>query len=203
MVSKEELEEMFSGLSDEELVRRVSGEDLTQFALEIAQNELNSRNINLSQFQHSDAAPSNFSKLKLKAIPISGKIVNFPKKAFLGFEPLWQVLILGLLAALAVNQIVVTFLLEFIVTTEVASFSFPILYILLGLRVLVYGFISIAIWRSAFNTKFKIFTIVAYACSGLLILFVLWSTYMTLDITKNYKPKSKIDIMENSVIRMQ
>lgn len=203
MVSDEELIEMFSGISDDELVRRFNSGGLTPLAHDIAQKELNSRNINLSKFQFEHVKPSKLTQVKLKIKPVITQILQFPSKAFSGSEPVWLVVMIGLIAAYIANQLLLKFIFQHVITPQVSSVAFPILYVLLGLRAILFIFISTAIIRSAFNTTFKAFTIAAYTCSALLVLFALWNTHLILNLTEQYKPINSNEFMENSIMHKQ
>jgi uncharacterized membrane protein len=203
MVNSEELIKVFSEISDEELVRRYNSDGLTPLARDIAGKELDLRNINLNQFQFEDIRPSKLEEIKLKVKPVVTQILQFPSKVFDGSEPLWLVVMIGLVAAYIVNQLLLNFIFQNIITQQVSSIAFPLLYVLLGLRVVFFIFISIAIKRSAFNTKFKVYTIAAYACSALLVLFVLWSTHLILGLVEQYKPINSNEFMEDSIMHKQ
>lgn len=203
MLNIEELKQTLSEITDEELVSRIHSGNLTDTAHEVALKEIETRKIELSQFQLKTPNPSKRSEIISNIKPALTQAMRFPINAILGNVPLFKVLIFAFISAFIVNKLLLSFILTFILIKPAESYSFPVLYFFLAFRFLIFTYLSIALWRSAYNTKLNILTIAAFGCSALFVIFVIWSTYNTLTILEEHKPINSNSIMDNSVMHSQ
>lgn len=203
MLNIEELKQIYSEISDDELVRRVQSGNLTTIAHEVALKEIEEREINLSQFHLKAPSQPKLSESISILKPAIIKAIKFPLNAFLGKSALLNVSIFAFIFAYFVNKLLILFIYNFILVVPIESYAFPILYILIALRVLIFTYLSIALWRSAYNTKFNLFTIVAFGGSALFVIFVIYSTHNTLTLLDQYKPINANNVMDNSIMHSQ
>lgn len=203
MLNIEELKQTFSEITDEELVSRIRSGNLTGTAHEVALNEIETRKIELSQFELKTPSPSKHLEIFSTIKPVLSQAMRFPINAILGKASLFKVAIFAFILAFITNKLLLLFIYKFVLVGSVDSYASPILYILIAFRFLIFTYLSIALWRSAYNTKFNILTIAAFGFSALFAIFVLWSTHNTLSILEQYKPINSNRVMDNSIMHLR
>lgn len=201
MSTTDELTRHFSEISDAELISRIKSGSLTESAFDIANKELSYREINidllLNQAPIETSSTSNRTPIHITVSPIITRILKFPYRAVLGIEPFWVVFIFGVALDYGVGKLVNHFIVQLIFAVPISPNALSLSYLALGLNTISKLWLSIALWRSADNSKIYVINIIARVLAILYTLSAVWGTVTIVNIVKQYVPSDSASIMSH------
>lgn len=201
MSTNEELREHFANLSDEELLRLLRAQVLTETASAVAREELAGRG--------TDAAPAlalpvpppptHFSlpRHALKRVgAASRRMLRFPWRAILGVEPLWTVIVFGALGVLIAFDVLLHALVRLLMMRPLPPHALLLGYAGLAVHALSVGWWGVALWRTAGRNRSSVWSVFARVLAALCAIQVVTGPISGAKSLKEYLPAPESSVMD-------
>jgi len=180
--TREQLTEDARALSNVELLDRLRGKRLTEFAQEVTRNELVARGVNIERALSEPLQTPLETQLPMgvdaQAVrKILGRVVRFPLRAVLGVDPLWAVFLFGGAIVLGVWTSIRWGLAWLATLYPIPPYALPIGYAALGFFALIVAWWGIALWRTGGQCRAMIWMLLA---RGVAVICAFVATYGTM-----------------------